>query len=212
MATYVLRRLLLFIPSLLGVTVVIFVLMRLVPGDIAEIIAYDAGSDLAKVVEQQVKQIRHELGLDRPVAQQYVDWLQGALTGDFGYSYWEKRPVVNIIRERFPRSMELALLTIILAMLWAVPLGVISAVRQNTWADYGVRILSISGLSLPLFLTGILILYVLVRFFYWWSVWRRSIPTPSGFTSNLPLPPLSPPSPLPGAVSWPSTYWKNMAT
>jgi peptide/nickel transport system permease protein len=167
MATYVLRRLLLFIPSLFGVTVVIFVLMRLVPGDIAEIIAYDAGSEFAKVVEQQIEQIRHELGLDRPIVQQYVDWLQGALTGNFGYSYWEKRPVINIIRDRFPRSMELALLTIILAMLWAVPLGVISAVRQNTWTDYVVRILSISGLSLPLFLTGILILYVLVRFFYW---------------------------------------------
>jgi peptide/nickel transport system permease protein len=167
MVTYVLRRLLLFVPSLLGVTVVIFVLMRLVPGDIAEIIAYDAGSEFAEVVEKQIEQIRQELGLDRPIVQQYADWLQGAVIGNFGYSYWEKRPVFEIIRERFPRSMELAVLTIVLAMLWAVPLGVISAVRQNTWADNLVRVLSISGLSMPLFLTGILILYFLVRFFYW---------------------------------------------
>ncbi|GIX47856.1 MAG: peptide ABC transporter permease [Candidatus Tectimicrobiota bacterium] len=167
MSTYILRRLLLFVPSLFGVTVVIFVLMRLVPGDIAEILAYDAGSEFADVAQKQIAKIRRELGLDRPLLEQYVNWLAGAVRGDFGYSYWEKRPVMQIIEERFPRSMELALLTILLAMLWAVPLGVISAVRQNSWADYLVRVLSISGLSMPLFLTGILILYFLIRFFYW---------------------------------------------
>ena len=91
----------------------------------------------------------------------------GRVTGDFGYSYWEKRPVAEIIADRFPRSMELAILTLIITMLWAVPLGVISAVKQNTWADYAVRILSISGLSIPLFLTGILILYFLIAYFNW---------------------------------------------
>jgi peptide/nickel transport system permease protein len=165
--TYVLRRLLLFVPALLGVTVVIFVLMRLVPGDIAEILAYEAGAEFAGVAQKQIQQIRQELGLDQPLLQQYAHWLGGALTGDFGYSYWEKRPVVDILQERFPRSLELALLTMVLAILWAVPLGVISAVRHNTWADYAVRVLSISGLSLPLFLTGILLLYGLVRFFHW---------------------------------------------
>ena len=167
MTVYVARRLLLFVPTLIGVSLLIFVLMRLVPGDIAEILASDAGSELAAVIEQNIIDIRHDLGLDQPLTVQYLAWIKGAVAGDFGYSYWEKRPVSEIIGERFPRSMQLALLTVVIAMIWAVPLGVISAVRQNTWADYLVRVVSISGLSIPLFLTGILILYFLIRTFHW---------------------------------------------
>ena len=167
MFVYVARRVLLFVPTLIGVSVVIFVLMRFVPGDIAEILASEAGTQSADVVEEHIAEIRQELGLDRPIWVQYLDWMKGAVAGDFGTSFWEKRPVSEIIAERFPRSMELAILTIIIAMIWAVPLGVISAVRQNTWADYLVRVISISGLSIPLFLTGILILYFLIRTFHW---------------------------------------------
>ncbi len=167
MFQYVMRRLLLFIPTLLGVTIIIFALVRMVPGDMAQILVYDAGNLSPEQVKRQIAEIRNELGLDQPVAVQYVSWMRGVFTGDFGKSYWEKRPVAEIIAERFPRSMELAIITLILAMLWAVPLGVISAVKQNTWADYLVRVLSISGLSLPLFLTGILMLYVLIAFFSW---------------------------------------------
>jgi peptide/nickel transport system permease protein len=167
MRTYALRRLLLFVPTLLGASLLIFVLMRLVPGDIAEIIVYQAGTESSAVQQKQVQQIREELGLHRPVLVQYLGWLRDALGGDFGYSYAQRRPVMDILRERFPRSMELAVLTIAAAILWAIPLGVVSAVRQNTWIDYGVRVVSISGLSLPLFFTGVLILYGLVRFFRW---------------------------------------------
>ncbi len=98
---------------------------------------------------------------------QYLAWLGNALRGDFGHSYVQKRPVTEILRERFPRSLELAFLTLLVAVLWAVPLGVVSAVRQNTWADYVVRVVSISGLSLPIFVTGVLVLWALVRFFRW---------------------------------------------
>jgi peptide/nickel transport system permease protein len=167
MRTYIIRRVLLFIPSLLGVTVIIFVLLRMVPGDIAEILVHGAGTEFAGVAEQRILHIREELGLDRPVLVQYLQWLGKAIRGDLGYSYWEKRPVGEMLRERFPRTMELAGLTIILALLWAIPLGVVSAARQNTWADYLARIFSISGLSLPIFFTGVLTLYVLVRFFRW---------------------------------------------
>jgi len=167
MRKYLARRLRLFIPTLLGASLLIFVLMRLVPGDIAEIIVYQAGSESSTVQQRQVQEIRAELGLDRPVAVQYVVWLGNALRGDFGQSYIQKRPVVEIVRERFPRSLELAVLTLLVAVVWAVPLGVISAVRQNTWADYAVRVVSISGLSLPIFFTGVLILWALVRFFRW---------------------------------------------
>ncbi len=164
---YIARRLFLFVPTLVGASILIFVILRLVPGDIAEILVYQSGGERAAIQEQQIAKIRSELGLDRPVAIQYLDWLGGALRGDFGQSYSQRRPVTEILGERVPRSLELALLTLLLAMTWAVPLGVVSAVRQNTWADYLVRLLSISGLSLPIFFTGVLILYGLVRFFGW---------------------------------------------
>ena len=167
MRTYIARRLLLFVPTLLGASLLIFVLMRLVPGDIAEILVYQTGSESSAVQKRQIEQIRRELGLDRPVATQYLSWLAGAVRGDFGYSYSQRRPVNEILAERFPRSMELAAVTLILAALWSIPLGVVSAVRQNTWLDYLVRVLSISGLSLPIFFTGVLILYLLVRVFRW---------------------------------------------
>ena len=167
MSTYVLRRLLLFVPTLVGASILIFVLLRLVPGDIAEILVYQTGSESSAVQRRQIQQIRHELGLDRPIATQYVDWVAGALRGDFGQSYVQRRPVADILRERFPRSMELAILTLLLAMIWAIPLGVVSAVRQNGILDYLSRLVSLSGLSLPLFFTGALILYGLVRFFRW---------------------------------------------
>jgi peptide/nickel transport system permease protein len=165
--TYITRRLLLFVPTLFGASLLIFVLMRLVPGDIAEILVYQTGSESSAVQKRQIEQIRRELGLDRPVATQYLAWLAGAVRGDFGYSYSQRRPVNEILAERFPRSMELATVTLLLAALWSIPLGVVSAVRQNTWLDYVVRVLSISGLSLPIFFTGVLILYLLVRVFRW---------------------------------------------
>jgi peptide/nickel transport system permease protein len=164
---YVARRLLLFVPTLLGASIFIFVLMRLVPGDIAEILVYQTGGETSTIQQKQIRQIRQELGLDKPVVVQYLDWLGNAARGDFGQSYTQQRPVADILKERVPRSIELAVLTILLAMLWAVPLGVISAVRQNRWADYVVRILSISGLSVPIFFSGVLVLYLLVRLFKW---------------------------------------------
>ena len=167
MSTYVLRRLALFVPTLIGASILIFVLMRLVPGDIAEILVYQTGSESSAVQTKQIQQIRRELGLERPIVTQYLDWIAGAVRGDFGQSYVQRRPVADILRERFPRSMELAGLTLLLAVVWAIPLGVISAVRQNRPVDYLARLVSLSGLSLPLFFTGALILYGLVRLFHW---------------------------------------------
>jgi peptide/nickel transport system permease protein len=167
MRSYVVRRLLLFIPALIGASMLIFVLMRLVPGDIAEILVYQTGSETSGVQQKQIQQIRQELGLNQPVVIQYLSWIGGAVRGDFGKSYTQRRPVWDILRERFPRSMELAILTLALALVWAIPLGVVSAVHQNRPVDYLARIASLSGLSLPLFVTGALILYGLVRVFHW---------------------------------------------
>ena len=167
MSTYIIRRVLLFIPALVGASMLIFVLMRLVPGDIAEILVYQAGSETSGVQQKQIQQIRRELGLERPVVIQYLSWIGGAVRGDFGKSYAQRRPVWDILRERFPRSMELAILTLAIALVWAIPLGVISAAHQNGPLDYLARIASLSGLSIPLFVTGALILYGLVRVFHW---------------------------------------------
>jgi peptide/nickel transport system permease protein len=167
MRSYVVRRLLLFVPALIGASLLIFVLMRLVPGDIAEILVYQTGSETSGVQQKQIQRIRQELGLTEPVIVQYLSWMGGAVRGDFGKSYTQRRPVWDILRERFPRSMELALLTLALALLWAIPLGVVSAVHQNGPLDYLARVASLSGLSIPLFVSGALILYGLVRVFHW---------------------------------------------
>jgi peptide/nickel transport system permease protein len=167
MRSYIIRRLLLFVPALVGASMLIFVLMRLVPGDIAEILVYQAGSETSGVQQKQIQKIRDELGLERPVVIQYLSWIGGAVHGDFGKSYSQRRPVWDILKERFPRSMELAILTLAIALVWAIPLGVISAVHQNGALDYVARIASLSGLSIPLFVSGALILYGLVRVFHW---------------------------------------------
>ena len=156
MSAYVVRRLLLFVPALVGASMLIFVLMRLVPGDIAEILVYQTGSETSGVQQKQIQRIRQELGLTKPVMVQYLAWMGGAVRGDFGKSYTQRRPVWDILRERFPRSMELAILTLAIALIWAIPLGVISAVHQNRPLDYVARIASLSALSIPLFVSGAL--------------------------------------------------------
>ena len=167
MGSYLWRRLLLFIPSLIGMSLFIFFLVRLVPGDMAHILVYESGTEFGKVAEKRVEKIRREMGLNKPILVQYLSWAVDLVKVDFGYSYWERRPVSEILKERFPRSLELASITFILATLWAVPLGVYSAARQNSWADRFVRAFAISGLSLPLFFSGVLILYFLVGVFHW---------------------------------------------
>jgi peptide/nickel transport system permease protein len=120
------------VPTLVEASIRIFVLLRLVPGDIAEILVYQTGSESSAVQKRQIQQIRQELGLDRPIVTQYLDWIAGAVRGDFGQSYVQRRPVGDILKERFPRSMELAVLTLVIAMVWAVPLGV-CATRCCRW-------------------------------------------------------------------------------
>ena len=137
MRSYVVHRLLLFVPAMVGASMLIFVFMRLVPGDIAEILVYQTGSEMSGVQQKQIQRIRQDLGLDQPVLVQYFSWIGGAVRGDFRRFYTQRRPVWDILRERFPRSMELAILTLAIALLWAIPLGVVSAVHQNgpptTW-------------------------------------------------------------------------------
>jgi peptide/nickel transport system permease protein len=164
MHRYVINRLLLMIPTLFGVAVITFVLLRMIPGDIVLLkLAGDGGRVDPAVLEQE----RARLGLDKPVAQQFVDWLVGAAHFDFGLSMWTGRPIVQEVEIRLELSLQLAIMASIIATLLALPLGALAALKQDTWVDYTIRIFSIAGLSLPGFWLGILtILFLLVAFHY----------------------------------------------
>jgi peptide/nickel transport system permease protein len=161
LAGYLLRRFALMLVTLFGISVVIFVLLRLVPGNIADIL-YDAAG---MINPAEKAQLEHELGLDRSIPVQYAQWMGGLLTGDLGYSYVSEKPALQEILPRIPITAKLAGLALVFSVLFGVPLGVISAVKQNTGLDYVLRVLSLSGLSMPAFWLGLLILMAFVAFF-----------------------------------------------
>jgi len=165
MQTYILRRILLMIPTLLGAVTLIFLIMRLLPGDVA---LYILGSDESSEMNREsLQRIRGELGLDQPLIVQYGDWVWKALRFDFGNSYWTRQPVIEELGRRYPMTASLAFLSLILGTLIAIPVGVLSALRQDTFIDYGARIFTIAGLSLPSFWLAILIILGLVHYFRW---------------------------------------------
>lgn len=165
MSTYISRRILLMIPTLLGAVTLIFILMRMLPGDVA---LYILGSGESSEVNQQALQnIRQELGLDRPMVVQYASWIWGAVRMDFGNSYWTRQPVIEELKRRYPLTANLALMSLILGSIIAIPIGVISAVRQDTFVDYAARIFVIGGLSIPNFWLSILLILGLVHYFQW---------------------------------------------
>src|SRR5256885_9795108 len=162
MRRYVAGRLLLMIPTLIGVAILTFVIMRAVPGDIVAL-KY-AGSPVPQSV---VDEERHQLGLDKPMWAQFTDWMGEIAHFDLGTSLWTGHPVVEEILVRFPLSLELAIIATLLAITIAVPLGVLAAVRQDTWADYGLRLFSIRGLAVASFLIRLLLVVPAIPFFRW---------------------------------------------
>ncbi len=167
MGKYAIRRALLFIPTLLVATILVFTLFWIVPGDPALTILAGGEGDSGAVLPEQLQQLRQTLGLDRPIYVQYASWLTNVLRGDLGTSLWYKTPVWNHLKDRFLVTMELAVMAIVLAIGAAVPLGVISAVKQDTGLDYLSRMFSSIGIALPTFWLGILIVYAFATFFEW---------------------------------------------
>src|SRR5215472_12162923 len=147
--------------TLFGISVLIFTMLRLVPGNIADIVFNAAG--MIDVAEKA--KLEKELGLDRPIAVQYVSWVSGLAHGDLGYSYVSEKPALDEIVPRIPITAKLAALALCFSVMIGVPLGVISAVRQNSGMDYLLRVLSLSGLSMPSFWLGLLILMAFVAYF-----------------------------------------------
>lgn len=158
MTSYLVRRILLMILTLLGMSIIIFILLRLVPGNIADILFDSAGF----IDPQEKAFLEKELGLDLPLWQQYWNWISGLMVGDLGYSYVSELPAYEELAPRIPITAKLAGMALFFSVLFGLPLGVISAVRQNSWADYLVRVVSLSGLSLPSFWLGLLILMAFV--------------------------------------------------
>jgi peptide/nickel transport system permease protein len=161
LGSYLVRRLGLMLLTLFGISVIIFVLLRLVPGNIVDILFDSAGM----VNPAEKLKIMQDLGLDKSIPEQYLSWIGGLLHGDLGYSYVSEKPTLSEILPRLPITAKLAAMALSFAVLIGVPLGVISAVRQNTWLDYILRVVSLSGLSMPSFWLGLLILMAFVASF-----------------------------------------------
>ena len=161
---YLFRRLLGTIPVMLVVAVFIFLMLRLTPSDPAAIIAGD------NATTEQVAQIRSQLGLDRPLIEQFFIWSANVLTGDFGESFFFKKTVAALIGERIEPTLSLAFFTILIAVLVAVPLGVLAAHRHGSWIDRIVMGFSVLGFSVPVFVIGYLLIYLFAIYLNWLPV------------------------------------------
>jgi peptide/nickel transport system permease protein len=161
MFTYIVRRLGLMLVTLFGISIVIFFLLRIVPGNIVDILF-----DAAGFVDPADKaNLERDLGIDQPLVVQYLHWISGLLRGDLGYSYVSEKPALEEILPRIPITARLAGLALLFSASIGIPLGVISAVYQGSRIDYTLRVISLSGLSLPSFWLGLLILMASVSLF-----------------------------------------------
>ena len=166
MKQYVLTRVALAVPTLVLVSIIVFAMMRLMPGDVA--LRMVEGHAYAPTLDA----LRRDLGLDRPVHVQYLDWIGGiVLRGDFGRSYWTRQPIIDEVARRLPVTLELAALTVIISVVIGVAIGIVSAVRQDSISDYVGRTLAILALSVPYFGLAVLAVVLPSIWFKWTPVW-----------------------------------------
>ncbi|QTN00426.1 ABC transporter permease subunit [Sediminibacillus dalangtanensis] len=159
MYAYIIRRLLMLVPVLFGVSVFIFVIMRIVPGDVAMTIL---GTD---ATPESLRQLREDFGLNLPIYQQYFEWMAGVLTGDFGESMRTGKEVLPDILNRFKLTFELTLISAVISWIIAIPLGIVAAIKRNSKADFGVRLISLLGVSVPNFALATVLILILALFF-----------------------------------------------
>ncbi|OHC74268.1 MAG: peptide ABC transporter permease [Rhodospirillales bacterium RIFCSPLOWO2_01_FULL_65_14] len=165
MYKYIAKRLALMIPTLLGAAVFVFLLLRMIPGDVCEVRLAGTGMYFD---QEQIDICRENVGLNKPLAVQFIEFIWGYFTFDFGVSMWTEKPIGEEISLRFALSLQVAIMSTIVATAIAIPLGIISAVKQNTWIDYVVRTFSIAGIAMPSFWLGILIILGLL-------VWSQAL-------------------------------------
>ncbi len=164
MLRYIINRLLLMIPTLLGVAVLVFVLLRMLPGDIVELRFLMEG---AQITPEALHVERVRLGLDKPMWRQFIDWMTGIFVGDFGTSMWTGRPVITEIASRLELSLQVAIMATVLAVIIAIPLGTLSALFKDTIIDHAIRVFAIAGLAVPSFWLGMLIILGLLYALNW---------------------------------------------
>ncbi|MBI4338947.1 MAG: ABC transporter permease [Chloroflexi bacterium] len=165
MRNYIARRVLLSIPTLIGATLLCFLILRVIPGDVAEMILEGEGGGLAQ--PRSVEILREELGLNRPLHVQYLTWVWNSIRGDFGTSLQTGRSVGGEFALRLPLTIEIALGGLFLGVITGIPLGILSAIKQDSWIDYVGRVMAILFLSIPGFWIGVLVLLIGVRSFNW---------------------------------------------
>jgi peptide/nickel transport system permease protein len=184
MIAYMLRRLAATIPVMLVVAILVFLMLRLTPGDPAAIIAGDNANS------EQVALIRAKLGLDRPIVEQFLVWIGHAFVGDFGESFFFKKTVAQLIMDRIEPTLALSLVTIILAASIAIPLGVLAAYKRGSWIDRVVMGFSVMGFSVPVFVTGYALIYLFAIQLNWLPVqgYQRLALGFGGFIERLLLP------------------------
>ncbi len=166
MHKYLVKRIILMIPTLLGAGVFIFFLLRLIPGDICLI---RLGGEGGYIDEASILQCKESFGLNDPLLVQFVNWFFRFFTFDFGISMWTEQPIVHEVGIRFQLSLQIALMATAISIIIAIPMGIASAVKQNTWVDYSVRAFSIAGIAMPSFWLGILIILGILLFSQWWT-------------------------------------------
>lgn len=174
LARYALRRVVLLFGTLVGVSIVTFGLTNVIPGDVAVLIVGTQGS------QEELEVIRQQLGLNRPLYIQYLDWATGVLVGDLGNSLRFGDPVATLIMQRLPASAVLAFSAMIVAVVISIPLGVIAAMEENTWKDFGASIAAFIGISLPGFFWGIVLILIFARY--------AGLFEPSGYISPMDSP------------------------
>jgi len=166
MAYYMVQRLALFVPTLILVSFLVFAIMRFLPGDPAIAMLSQGGE--GSYTDADVERMREKLGTDRAYHVQYGEFVRDMATGDFGESFFYTGiKVSEMLETRFPLSVQLAFMALIISYVLAVPLGVLSAVKQDTWFDYGARIFTTGGIALPTFVVGLIVIFILARFFHW---------------------------------------------
>lgn len=164
MLHYAARRILLMVPTLLGVALLTFVMLRVIPGDVVELkLRADGGHVTQEIVDRE----RARLGLDKPLPRQFLDWMAGLVTLDLGTSMWTGRPVAEEIGGRIGLTMQVAFMAALISVVIAIPLGTVSALYRDTWIDNAVRIVTIAGLAVPSFWFGMLIILGLLTVFRW---------------------------------------------
>ena len=166
MHTYLLRRVLASVPTLFGVTVLIFIAMRVIPGDPIALITGEGGLNYA-LTQEEINTVRHSLGLDRPYHEQYLSWMGDVLSGELGRSFWRQEPIRDQIVRRAPITAEIALLAIVISWIVGLPVGILSAVRRNAWPDYVSRVFVIFFVAVPAFWVALLIVLAEVLIFNW---------------------------------------------